>query len=205
MKAKKQSGKQPANRDLEFLYEMGTLMNMDRAWRQNFGVKCASDLEHSYRVLFIALLLARMEGGADEALVMKMALMHDLPETRTGDVGYVQKVYVVADEERAARDMLLGTSFSDFFEVFRAYEKRDSLEAKLVKDADNLDIDIELRELTERGSLLPEKLKGTRKLVRDKKLHTKSAKKLWDLIQKSDVASWHLAANKWVKLPNTGR
>ncbi|MBU6323710.1 MAG: HD domain-containing protein [Patescibacteria group bacterium] len=193
------------SRDIELLYEMGSLACMDRGWRQHFGMKVESDLEHMYRVVWLALLIARMEGSGDEALIMKMALMHDLAESRTGDASYVQKVYVTADEDRSASDMLAGTSFPDFYDAFARYEKRDSIEAKLVKDADNLEVDLELKELEERGSLLPKKLADTRRKVRDEKLYTKSAKELWDAIQVSDVSSWHRAANKWVKLPHAGR
>jgi putative hydrolase of HD superfamily len=135
-----------------------------------------------------------------------MALAHDLAETRVGDLGYVQKVYVTADEDLAADHLFAGTILRDFYtDIIKEYEARKTPEARIVKDADNLDVDIELMELEERGHLLPKKLARNRRLVRDKKLYTKSAKELWDLIQKSDVASWHLVANKWVKIPHAGR
>ena len=96
-----------------------------------------------------------MEGDVDENLVIKMVLNHDLAETRTADASYVQKVYVKADEDRAARDLFVNALVSDFYELIVKFEQRDSLEAMIVKDADNLDIDIELKELEERGSILP--------------------------------------------------
>ena len=65
----------------------------------------------------------------------------------------------------------------------------DALEAKIVKDADNLEVDIELKELEERGSQLPKKWQAVRRMVRDEKLYTQSAKELWDEIQKADVSS----------------
>ncbi|MBI4993070.1 MAG: hypothetical protein HZC26_02960 [Candidatus Magasanikbacteria bacterium] len=79
------------------------------------------------------------------------------------------------------------------------------MEAKIVKDADNLDVDVELREMAERGSKLPEKWQKFRRFVRDEKLYTASAKKLLDEIQDSDPADWHLSNNKWLKIPNAGR
>ncbi len=192
-------------RDIEFLYEIGTLRNFDRQWEQHFGMKCANNLEHTFRVVFLALMLARKEGIKNEEKVMKMALVHDLPETRTGDLGYVQKVYAHADEDRAAADLFAHTTFADLHtQTLREYELRKSPEAKVVKDADNLDVDLELKELEERGSLLPAKLKRNRRMVRDKKLYTKSAKEFWDAVQKSNVASWHLLANKWHKIPSAG-
>lgn len=195
----------PCARDVEFLFEVGSLRNLDRTWRQHLGTDCASDLEHTVRVAWIALLLARYEGVGDPGIIVQMALIHDIAETRTSDFSYVQKVYVQADEHRAIRDLFRGTTIEDFTAVVSAYERRDTIEAKLVKDADNLDVDLELKELEERGHRLPGKWRGNRRLVRDEKLYTESARRLWDLLQTADPASWHLAANKWVHMPTAGR
>ena len=198
-----------ASRDIQFLFEIGSLRNIPRAWIQHLGVPCASNLEHTMRVIFLALLIARKEGKkgnmSDENTIIKMALAHDLPETRTADLAYVHKVYSQTDDARAARDLFAGTSFTDFEDIHARYEKRDTIEAKIVKDADNLDIDLELKEFEEQGHKLPAKWKAMRKFVRDKKLYTKTAKKLWDDLQKANVAQWHMEANKWKKLPNAGR
>jgi len=192
-------------RDIEFLYEIGSLRNVPTGWKQHIGMDCANDLEHTLRVAFIALILARHEGGVDEAKILKMALVHDLPEARVADHSYVQKVYVTdIDEDGAARDMFNGTSIPDYLEIFREYEARSCLEAKIVKDADNLDVEIELKELEERGSKIPAKLKPFREKVRLEKLYTASAQRFWDTLQTSDPASWHLAMNKWLKVPSAG-
>jgi len=194
-----------ASRDIQFLFELGSLRNIPRAWIQHLGVPCASNLEHTMRVIFLALLIARKEGKGDENTIIKMALAHDLPETRTADLAYVHKVYSQTDDMRAARDLFAGTSFRDFENIHSRYEKRDCVEAKIVKDADNLDIDLELKELEEQGHKLPAKWKAMRKFVRDKKLYTKTAKSLWDKLQKANVAQWHMEANKWKKIPSAGR
>src|SRR3989344_828215 len=96
-------------RDIDFLFEIGTLKNIQRGWRQHFGMDVANILEHSFRVMYIALILARMEKVKNEEKIMKMVLVHDMAETRTSDLSYVQKSYVTADEERAAKDMFEGT------------------------------------------------------------------------------------------------
>ncbi|MFA5129433.1 MAG: HD domain-containing protein [Patescibacteria group bacterium] len=194
------------HRDIELLYEIGTLRNVPRGWRQHLGVDCASDLEHTLRVVYLALILARHEGGADESKIMKMALVHDIPETRVSDHSYVQKVYVTnIDEDGAARDMFQDTILGDYLDVFREYEKRECLEAKIVKDADNLDIELELKELEEKGSKIPEKFKPFRLKVRHEKLYTQAAKDFWDACQDSDPSSWHLTMNKWLKVPDAGK
>lgn len=187
-------------RDVEFLFEIGSLNNTQRGWRQHLGSDVATVPAHTFRVCWLALLIARGEKVKDEEKVLKMALVHDIAETRVSDLSYVQKVYVAADEQLATHDIFSKTSVYDFFtKILSEYEERKSIEAKIVKDADNLDVDLEIKEFIERGSLAAKKWSPNRKLVRNKKLYTKSARKIWDLIQKVDVSSWHLKSNKWNK------
>ncbi len=193
-------------RDIEFLYEVGSLRNVQRRWRQQLAVDCENDLEHTLRVVWLALILARKEGEEDEEKVMKMALVHDVAESRTIDFNYIHKLYAKADGQKAARDIFAGTSLEDFFlEVLNEYEARKSPAAKIVKDADNLEADLELRELEERGLKLPDKWRKSRKRVRDERLYTDSARQLWDELDKVDVSAWHLAASKWLDNPKAAR
>lgn len=193
-------------RNIDFMYEIGSLRHVPRGWRQHLGFDVASDLEHTFRLIWLALLISRMERQGDENVIIKMALVHDVPETRTSDHSYVQKVYVTADEERAANDMFKDTAFGDLRGVLSKYELRDSIEAKIVKDADNLDVDLELKEIEELGSQLPKKWeKFNRRMVRDEKLYTESAKKIWDEIQISDPSNWHRNMNKWITDPTAGK
>ena len=193
-------------RDLEFLFEIGSLRNLQRGWRQHLGMDCANILEHTLRVIWLALILARKEEVKNEDKIIRMALIHDIEETRTSDLSYIQKVYVNSDDKRAAQDIFKETSLSDFYlDIFKEYQKRKTIESKIVKDADNLEVDMELKELEERGSQLPKKWQEVRKKVRNEKLYTKSAREMWDEIQKTDVSSWHLTANKWFKIPDAGK
>ncbi len=203
--AKQKENSRKLNRDIEFLYELGTLRNMPRAWEQMVGMKCANDLEHTMRVIWLSLIIGRREGVTDEGRLIKMAMVHDIAETRTGDFNYIGKVYVKADEDKAAQETFAGTILEDMYaDVLKEYEERKTLISKIVKDADNLDVDVELRELEERGSQIPKKMRFNRVLVRKKKLYTKAGKQLWDALEKADPSAWHLAANKWLKIPTAG-
>jgi len=186
------------------MFEISSLRNVERGWRQHLGVDCANDLEHTIRVAWMALMIARSEGVTNEEKILKMALVHDMAETRTSDHSYVQKVYVQADEEKAADHLFEGTTIANMREVLAEYDARQSMEAKIVKDADNLDIDLELKELAETGHKLPEKWKTFRRKIRDEKLYTNTAQEMWDEFQTADVHSWHFKANKWVKIPKAG-
>lgn len=197
---------EPNKRDLELLFEIGSLRNVQRGWRQHLGMDCANILDHSMRVIWIALMIARMEGVKNEEKIIKMALVHDIPETRVSDLSYIPKVYVTADEDTAAKEIFDNTSFGDFYtEILKEFEERQTIEAKIVKDADNLDVEVELKELEERGSKLPKKWANFRKMVCDEKLYTQSAKRIWEHLQNVEIADWHLLTNKWLRIPDAGK
>ena len=186
-------------KDIDLLYEIGSLRHVPRGWKQHLQTDVANDLEHTIRVIYLALILARYEGIHNDEKIIKMALVHDLAETRVGDHAYVQKVYVDLFEQKAVHEILNGTSLTEFEKLIYEFEEQKTKEARIVKDGDNLDIEFELQELTERGNRLPAKWSKMRKWVRDNKLYSKSAKKLWDLILSSDPAKWHIENNKFTK------
>ena len=180
------------SRNLDLLFEAGSLRHIQRSWRQFFGVNVANDLEHTIRVQYIALMLAQMEKKGDHGTILKMALLHDLAEARTGDQNFVHKKYGDLQEEAALHGALVGTSLEEDEALITRYIKRDCIESKLVKDADNLDVDIEMRELAAQGHQLPAKWHAGRKNIRDTKPFTESAKILWDAIQESDPYNWQV-------------
>ncbi|MFA4931177.1 MAG: HD domain-containing protein [Patescibacteria group bacterium] len=179
-------------RDIEFLYEMGTIRYVQRTWRQFLGADFANLAEHTYRVAWIALVIAKNEGVEDIGKVLKMALVHDISESRAGDVHYLSRQYVVRKEEEAIEDMLANTALaSDFIDLWKEYEKRECIEARVVKDADNIDIDMELIEQRANGCELWKNKYEMRKKVSETKLYTKTAKQIWDQLYDSDPHAWH--------------
>ena len=91
------------DRVVDFLFEVGMLKRTPRSGWQFLGSGTESVAEHSYRTAMIAFVLVRLDGdGLDADRILRMALLHDLPEARTGDLNYMNQKYVHADEERAA-------------------------------------------------------------------------------------------------------
>ena len=180
-------------RDLEFIYEMGALRFMDRSWKRFLNADFANNTEHMYRVVWIALVLAKHEGVKDTAKIVKMAVAHDIAESRTGDVDYLSRQYVDRKEHLALDDILAGTSVeAEFKELLREYETRESIESRIVKDADNLDVDFELREQTARGhDALGASKQSMRAEVHATKLYTETAKKIAKKIASSNPHAWH--------------
>lgn len=181
------------NRDLEFLYEIGALRLVQRQWHR-FHLGGVADLaDHHFRVLWLALVIAKREKATvDTAKMMKMALVHDIAESRTGDVDYIARQYVQRNEELGITDMLENTSLEEeFLGLWHEYEKRDSLEAQIVKDADNLDVDLEIREQRGMGNQLAEKWANGPAESGKRKFFTKSALAISEAIHSSNPYDWH--------------
>jgi len=190
-----------AKRDIDFLFEIGSLRNVPRAWQQILSGRVQNISEHVFRMTMIAWIIAVAE-KADVNKVIKICLIHDIAESRAGDIAFMHRGYVTRHEELAEADIFQDTIIErEAAALFKEYAERKSLEAKIVKDADNLDVDIELKELARIGdSAAISMQKDHRPEIRAKKLYTKTAKKMWDDIQKTDPNGWHRSlTNKWVK------
>ena len=69
-------------RDLELLFEIGSLRHIQRGWRQHLATNCANDLEHTVRVAFLALIIARREGIKNEEKADTERFSKDLREVQ---------------------------------------------------------------------------------------------------------------------------
>ncbi len=190
-----------AKRDIDFLFEIGTLRNVPRAWQQILSAKVQNIAEHVFRTTMIAWILAVAE-KADVEKVLKICLVHDIGESRAGDIAFMHRDYVTRNEELAEQHIFEDTILEkETHELLKEYEERKTLEARIVKDADNLDVDIELKEMAKIGDTSAIGMqRDHRPEVRAKKLYTKTAKIMWDEIQKTDPNAWHQKlTNKWVK------
>jgi putative hydrolase of HD superfamily len=183
----------PFTRDLEFIYEIGALRYMQRSWARFLNPSFQNNTEHMYRVAWIALTIAKYEGATNTDKILKMALLHDIAESRTGDVDYISRQYVERHEDKAITDMMTGTAIAaEIIALAREYEKRECIEAKIVKDADNLDVDFELSEQRARGHVtLFQAKQNMRAKVAATKLYTGTAKQMWDEIQEANPHDWH--------------
>lgn len=104
---------------------------------------------HAYTTTLLAYFLAtqlkKERKKIDVEKVIKMGLLHDLGETIIGDIGQSAKQFAgpktIHDiEERAIHKLLDELDFKDeLLEIAKEYNERRSVEAKLVKIADNLD------------------------------------------------------------------
>ena len=140
-------------RAVEFLFEVGMLKRSPRTGYQFLGTGGESVADHSFRTAVIGYVLASMEPDADRNKLILMCLFHDFPEARTGDHNYVNKKYVNVDEEKAIRDQVRDLVFGDeVISLAKEFNAGETLEARLSKDADQLDLILELKEQVDLGN-----------------------------------------------------
>jgi putative hydrolase of HD superfamily len=96
--------------------------------------------------------MSHLEPEVDALKLISMCLIHDLAETRIGDLNTVHKKYVDADENKAIEDatknLFFGGIMADKIHEFR---NGDSKEAKLAHDADQLALILDLKDLIDIG------------------------------------------------------
>lgn len=179
-------------RDLEFLFELGAFRNVTRTWKQFLNADFQNNSEHSFRVAFLALMIAKYEKVLSDEKIIKMALIHDLGESRTGDVHYLSRQYTTRNEKLAIEDVFKDTIMGiEMTSLWEEFENRTTIESKIVKDADNLDVELEIVEQDARGFTF-EKVWHKVHQRKVKLLHTKTAQKLWTKIHSANPHDWHL-------------
>lgn len=155
------------------------------------GTNFANLAEHHFRVAWTALLLAKHEGRGDSGKILKMSLCHDLAESRTGDLHHISRQYSKRDEKKAITDVFLNTSVdNEMTTLWKEFEAGKSIEAQIVRDADWLDVDLELAEQKAIGRRHMNSWFKHRDIIY-KKFHTKSAQKLWKRIQSESPTTWY--------------
>ncbi len=137
-----------------YLFEVGMLNRTPRSGFMFLGTGQQSVSEHIQRMIHIAFLLARAsQEKIDELRLLHLVMFHDLPEARTGDHNYVNKKYVQEDLDKLLAEG--ETQWPHGKEVagyVREFEARDTPEAKLASDADQLELLLMLKEQADLGN-----------------------------------------------------
>ncbi len=147
------------------LVELQRLKRLDRTGWILRGLPNGTEsvAAHSFGVGVTAMLLADelMQQGVvvNVEKVLRMALLHDWAEVRVGDMPRTATEYFGAEVRKSAeaaafRDIVnsLGQAESLYADLYEDYEQRGSLEARLVKMADIVDLLVEALALERAGA-----------------------------------------------------
>ena len=183
------------NEIANFVYETNIHSKTPRSGLWFLGSGDQSVAEHLFHTAMIAYALAYLEPKVNKNKVVMMALFHDIGEGRTSDHNYVHQRYGRLSEANAVDDIARSVPFgTEIRDLFREEQARRTLEARLVKDADNLEWITTLRVEAEKGNT---KAHAWIKIAM-KRLKTGSGKKLGKvLIETSPDSWWFDAKDSW--------
>lgn len=145
------------------LIELQRLKGLDRTGWVLRGLPPGTEsvAAHSFgvaaTVMFLADRINASGASVDIARTLRMALVHDWAEARIGDMPRTATPYFGSDARREAEvkafaDIVKGTAQSeDYLALFKDYEQRSSLEARLVKAADIIDLLVQVLALERAG------------------------------------------------------
>ena len=149
---------------LETLIELQHLKRLDRTgWvLRGFPNATESVAAHSFGVSVTAMLMADelLTQGVviDVEKVLRIALLHDWAEARVGDMPRTATLYFGSDarkqaETSAFRDLTapINHDGAPYANLYHEYEERNTLEARLVKAADVIDLLVQALALERAG------------------------------------------------------
>lgn len=136
----------------DLINEAGMLRHTPRTGYAFLGSGAENVAEHSFRTCIIGYILARL-AGADSGKTVLLCLFHDLHEARTGDINYLQHRYVTSNARAALDDATRDTGLEkDILGFWDELEDRQSHEALLAHDADQLDLVFNLKAEFDKGN-----------------------------------------------------
>lgn len=177
---------------VNFIYETSIHSRTPRSGFWFLGSGSQSVAEHLFHTAMIAYALSYLEPKADKHKVLMMALFHDIGEGRTSDQNYVHQRYGRLAEGEAVKDIAASVPFgAEILSAFTEEQAKETLEAKLVKDADQLEWASTLR---------AEEVKGNSKAkewidIAVKRLKTPAGKKLGKMLTETHPDSWWYDVN----------
>ncbi len=170
-----------------FLFEAGMLKRTPRSGFQFLGTGAESVAEHIFRTSYIGYALGKLAKNVNVDRVIKMCLFHDLPEVRTGDLNYVNKKYVEANDVKAAADLAQTLPFgSEIQELILEFNAGKTAEARLARDADQLEMILALKEYKDIGNKYADEWLE----FSLKRLQTDAARELAKTVLETDSSLW---------------
>ena len=148
---------------LSFIEEIGILKSLPRTGWLIHGIKNGESIaDHCYRMTLLSMLLADtlVAKGMklDTEKVMRLSLLHEIAEARIGDIPFTVLTYIPEEvkeigERKAVTSMLekFGSIGKWYQKLWEEFEQNETIEAKLVRAADKLELMIQVLEYEKLG------------------------------------------------------
>jgi putative hydrolase of HD superfamily len=141
---------------VKFLEIAGLLKCTQRAGWVDVGVyEPESVADHTFRTAFLCMLYADME-ALDPLRLLRMSLIHDLPEAIIGDLMPSQKTAESKEHEETTMQHILAllpeTQRENYLAVWNEYQEGKTKEAKAVQQLDKIEMALQAKEYIKLGS-----------------------------------------------------
>ncbi len=174
---------------LKLLFELGVLSRTPRTGPYHVGItNQQTAAAHSYRVSVLAYFLGVRE-RADTAKILKMCMIHDMPEARLLNQTFIQKAFYSVNDKAvsALSKQLRNLEGSQELEIlFSELTACQTKEAKIVHDANALEALVEAKEYMQQGVTIMERWF----LDKRKGLMLETSKKIFDILEKETIHWW---------------
>jgi putative hydrolase of HD superfamily len=140
---------------INLIQEVERLKFIPRLGWTYYGIKFPESVaEHSFLVVFLSLivglLLLKRGENVDLKKILIMAIIHELGETRIGDIHLVAKKYLGFDnvnnaEKKAVFDLLNGLNLEELKEIYEEFMESKSRESIIVRACDKLELLIQAK------------------------------------------------------------
>lgn len=116
-----------------------------KGWKNNLGLENPESVaDHSYSVTGMSMILGDLM-ALDTNKMMKMALLHDLAESKVGDFtpGEISKNEKLKIEDGAMKKILSKLPqnlYEQYISIWEEYQKNESKEALCIHDIDKLEM-----------------------------------------------------------------
>ena len=141
---------------IKFIEIVGILKRTPRTGWVDVGVyEPESVADHTFRTAFLCLVYADMN-ALDPLKLLRMALIHDLPEALIGDLMPSQKNADTKENEENAMRQILGLlpemQRENFLAVWSEYQEGKTKEAQTVQQIDKIEMALQAKEYERFGS-----------------------------------------------------
>jgi putative hydrolase of HD superfamily len=141
-------------RDLVKLFKIvGRLKTTPRSGWVEIGIhQPESVADHTFRTSILCMIYSDLE-GLDQLKLLKMALIHDLPEAITGDLTPSRKTTESKRKEETAMKQILGLlpkkQMENYMAVWNEYQECKTKEAKVVRQLEKVEMALQAKEYEE--------------------------------------------------------
>jgi putative hydrolase of HD superfamily len=141
---------------IKFLEITGILKQTERTGWIEVGVyQPESVADHTFRTAILCMLYADIE-DLDPLKLVRMALIHDLPEAVIGDLTPSQKTAESKEKEETAISQILSLlpkkQMKTYLAVWKEYQEGKTREAKAVRQLEKIEMALQAKEYQKWGS-----------------------------------------------------